>query len=236
MVIEAPRWTNAQMSIAPGEAFAPIRQATRGRRLSYVRNTFPHRGYIWNYGALPQTWMEGGPLHACEIGERVAQVGDVRSVRVLGILALRDEGVPRWTLLVVDTADPLAARLHTIADVDRECPGLISATKEWLRLYKLAEGKAENTLELDGEVQGIDFTSKILRTAHEAWRDIVTASKSTALVDLTNLTIGNSPGLVQGENEELYNILKGTQEGPRPPAQTPSSASKWWYLGVAYSG
>ncbi|KAJ6520236.1 inorganic diphosphatase, partial [Mycena sanguinolenta] len=183
MIVQAPRWTNAEMTIAPDEPFGPIRQATRGRRLSYVRNTFPHRGYIWNYGVLPQTWIEGGPLHACEIGEEVAQVG-VRSVRVLGLFALRDEGILRWTLLVVDMADPLASRLHTVADVHQECPGLISATKEWLRLYKLAEGKAENTLELNGEVQGIDFTSKILRTAHDAWRDIVTGSKPTALVDL----------------------------------------------------
>ncbi|KAF8204289.1 inorganic pyrophosphatase [Mycena galopus ATCC 62051] len=233
MIVEAPRWTNAQMVISAEEPFAPIRQAmSRGRRLSYVRNTFPHRGYIWNYGALPQTWTEGGPIHACELGERAAEVGDVRSVRVLGLLALRDEGVLRWTLLVVDTADPLAARLHTIADVDRECPGMVSATKEWLRLYKLAEGKPENTLELDGEVQGIDFTAKILRTAHEAWRDIVTTNTSDALVDLTNITISNSPGHVR----DAENKLTGAQEGAMPPAQTPSSASKWWYLGVAYSG
>ncbi|KAF7337594.1 F-box domain-containing protein [Mycena sanguinolenta] len=236
MIVQAPRWTNAQMTVAPEEPFAPIRQATRGSgmRLAYVRNTFPHRGYIWNYGVLPQTWIEEGPLYACEIGERVAQVGDVRRVRVLGLFAVRDEGQLRWTLLVVDMADPLAARVRTIADLDRECPGLISATKEWLRLYKLADGKAENTLELNGEVQGIEFTSKILRTAHEGWRDIVTGSKSTALVDLTNLTIANSPERIQEGDEELRNPLKGTQEGPRPPAQTPSSISKWWYLGVAY--
>lgn len=54
MVVEAPRWSSAQMSVTPGEAFAPIRQAMRGRRLVHVRNCFPHRGYIWNYGAAPQ--------------------------------------------------------------------------------------------------------------------------------------------------------------------------------------
>jgi inorganic pyrophosphatase len=72
-------------------------------------------------------------VHACELGERVAQVGDVRKVRVLGLLAPRDEGVLRWTLLVVDVADPSAARLRNVADLERECPGMITATKEWLR-------------------------------------------------------------------------------------------------------
>jgi inorganic pyrophosphatase len=54
MVVEAPRWTSAQMALTPVQAFAPIRQKLRRRRLAYVRNCFPHRGYIWNYGALPQ--------------------------------------------------------------------------------------------------------------------------------------------------------------------------------------
>ncbi|KAF7347481.1 Pantothenate kinase [Mycena venus] len=193
MIVEAPRWTNAQMTIAPSEAFAPVKQVMRrGRRLAYVRNTFPHRGYIWNYGALPQTWSDGGPLHACELGERVAQVGDVRRVRVLGVLAPRDEGVLRWTLLVIDTADPLAARLNTIADVERECPGLISATKEWLSdtiffmpgCTNSLPVRLRTPLELGGEAKGVGFTRKILRTAHEDWRNIVTGSASSALVDL----------------------------------------------------
>jgi inorganic pyrophosphatase len=54
MIVEAPRWSNAQTVLTPAEAFAPIRHAMRGRRPAYVRNTFPHRGYIWNYGVLPQ--------------------------------------------------------------------------------------------------------------------------------------------------------------------------------------
>ncbi|KAK7063861.1 F-box domain-containing protein [Favolaschia claudopus] len=229
MIVEAPRWTNAQMILSPGEPFAPIRQALRrGGRVAYVRNTFPHRGYIWNYGAIPQTWADGAPVHACEIGQRVAQVGEVRRVRTLGLLAPRDEGVLRWTLLVIDTADPLAARINNIDDVERECPGLISATREWLRLYKLADGKPENTLDFAGEVKGIQFAGDILRTAHQTWRDIVTNQSFDALVDLTNITIGNSPGRV----EDGVDIP--SKEGfPGMPARVPSSVSKWWYLGLA---
>ncbi|KAJ7109799.1 inorganic diphosphatase [Mycena epipterygia] len=232
MIVEAPRWSNAQMSVTPGEAFAPIRQAMRGRRLAYVRNCFPHRGYIWNYGAAPQTWVNGGPLRICELGERIAQVGEVRSVRVLGLLAPRDEDVLRWTLLALDTADPLAARVHNIADLERECPGLISATKEWLRLYKLPDGKAENTLDLDGEVKGRDFVEEIVRTAHETWRNVVTASTSSTFLDLSNVTIRNSPGLVPGGDADLQSKLDSVQEGDRPPARISASASKWWYIGT----
>lgn len=32
----------------------PIIQDTKKGKLRYVRNCFPHKGYIWNYGAFPQ--------------------------------------------------------------------------------------------------------------------------------------------------------------------------------------
>lgn len=52
------------------------------------------------------------------------------------------------------------------------------------RLYKLPDGKGENTLEHDGEVKGTNFAMEIARTAHEAWRNLVTANPRDAYVDL----------------------------------------------------
>ena len=50
-------------------------------KLRFVANCFPHKGYIWNYGYLPQTWEDpdhvdsatnckgdGDPVDVCEIG------------------------------------------------------------------------------------------------------------------------------------------------------------------------
>lgn len=54
MVVEVPRWTNAKMEISKEEPFNPIKQDIKKGRLRYVRNCFPHHGYIWNYGAFPQ--------------------------------------------------------------------------------------------------------------------------------------------------------------------------------------
>merc|ERR1712093_363088 len=34
----------------------PILQDTKKGKLRFVRNCFPHKGYIWNYGAFPRTW------------------------------------------------------------------------------------------------------------------------------------------------------------------------------------
>lgn len=54
MIVEIPRWTNAKMEISKEEAFNPIKQDVKRGKLRYVRNCFPHHGYIWNYGAFPQ--------------------------------------------------------------------------------------------------------------------------------------------------------------------------------------
>ena len=59
MIVEVPRWTNAKMEISKEESFNPIKQDIKKGRLRYVRNCFPHHGYIWNYGAFPQVrdWL-----------------------------------------------------------------------------------------------------------------------------------------------------------------------------------
>lgn len=180
MIVEVPRWTNAKMEISKEESFNPIKQDIKKGRLRYVRNCFPHHGYIWNYGAFPQvsqlprslppfivlnlptrlviiltpyiilqTWEDpnqqhaetkargdNDPLDVCEIGEQVGYVGQVKQVKVLGIMALLDEGETDWKVLVVDVQDPLASKLNDIEDVERHLPGLVRATNEWFRCVK----------------------------------------------------------------------------------------------------
>lgn len=72
MVVEVPRWTNAKMEVCSGKLnglssrltsrlqiskedyLNPIKQDTKKGKLRFVRNCFPHKGYLWNYGAFPQ--------------------------------------------------------------------------------------------------------------------------------------------------------------------------------------
>lgn len=54
MIVEIPRWTNAKMEICLKEPLNPIKQDVKKGKLRFVANCFPHHGYIWNYGALPQ--------------------------------------------------------------------------------------------------------------------------------------------------------------------------------------
>lgn len=50
MIVEIPRWSNAKLEISKEDQFNPILQDTKKGKLRFVRNCFPHKGYIWNYG------------------------------------------------------------------------------------------------------------------------------------------------------------------------------------------
>ena len=45
---------NLFLQIATKEKLNPIKQDVKKGKLRFVHNCFPHHGYIWNYGALPQ--------------------------------------------------------------------------------------------------------------------------------------------------------------------------------------
>lgn len=40
--------------IATKDPLNPIKQDVKKGKLRYVANLFPYKGYIWNYGAIPQ--------------------------------------------------------------------------------------------------------------------------------------------------------------------------------------
>ena len=94
------------LQICVSDLLNPIKQGIRNGKPRYIHNCFPYHGTMWNYGALSQTWADpnhidkdtkcsgdNDPLDVCEIGYRVAKRGDVRSVKILGTLAVIDEGM-----------------------------------------------------------------------------------------------------------------------------------------------
>merc|ERR1712098_641457 len=62
--------------------------------------------------------------------------GEIKQVKVLGVMALLDEEETDWKIIVIDVNDPLASKLNDIEDVERHLPGLVRASNEWFRIYK----------------------------------------------------------------------------------------------------
>lgn len=161
MVVEIPRWTNAKVEvtrsvqwdgtfscstntqISTGEKYNPLKQDIKKSKPRFVRNCFPYKGYIWNYGALPQvilgqqadfqwvltsdtqTWEDPTYIHAetnakgdndpidvIEIGQAIGKQGEIKQVKVLGVMAMLDEGETDWKVLAIDINDPMASKVN----------------------------------------------------------------------------------------------------------------------------
>ncbi|CCE61512.1 hypothetical protein TPHA_0A04390 [Tetrapisispora phaffii CBS 4417] len=206
MVVEIPRWTNAKLEITKEEALNPIIQDTKKGKLRFVRNCFPHHGYIHNYGAFPQTWEDpneahpetkavgdNDPVDVLEIGETIAYTGQVKQVKVLGVMALLDEGETDWKVIAIDINDPLAPKLNDIEDVEKYFPGLLRATNEWFRIYKIPDGKPENQFAFSGEAKNRKYAMDIIKETHESWKKLISGNvPDTKGIDLVNTTLSNT--------------------------------------------
>ena len=137
---------------------------------------------MFNYGALPQTWEDpahadsdtgckgdNDPLDAVEFGYRACASGGVYAVKVLGVLGMIDDGEADWKLLVLRADDPLAARCEDVADLERELPGAVAALREWLRVYKLPEGKPLNAFALAERAMPREYALRVIAATHDAW-------------------------------------------------------------------
>ncbi|KAI5625229.1 inorganic pyrophosphatase 2, mitochondrial isoform X1 [Silurus asotus] len=206
MVVEVPRWSNAKMEIATKEALNPIKQDVKKGKLRYVANIFPHKGYIWNYGALPQTWEDpnhtdkdtnccgdNDPLDVCDIGTKVCSSGQVIQVKVLGILALIDEGETDWKVIAINTDDPDADKLHSIEDVRVNRPGHLEATVEWFRKYKIPDGKPENRFAFNAQFKDKDFSVEVIKSMHSCWKALVQKQTRCGEIVCQNSSVCESP-------------------------------------------
>ncbi|XP_005991421.1 inorganic pyrophosphatase [Latimeria chalumnae] len=239
MVVEVPRWTNAKMEIATKDALNPIKQDVKKGKLRYVANVFPHKGYIWNYGALPQTWEDPGhkdcntgccgdndPIDVCEIGSKVCARGEVIQVKILGTLALIDEGETDWKVIAINVEDSEAQNYNDIEDVRGLKPGYLEATVDWFRRYKVPDGKPENQFAFNGKFKDKDFAITVIKNTHDDWNSLMAKTTDEGGLSCTNTSISNSPFLCT--EAAAINIVDQT-----PPCGAteaiPAEVDRWWY-------
>ncbi|KAH0434693.1 inorganic pyrophosphatase [Colletotrichum kahawae] len=241
MVVEIPRWTNAKLEISKEELLNPIKQDIKKGKLRYVRNCFPHKGYLWNYGAFPQTWEDpnavhpetkakgdNDPLDVCEIGELVGYTGQVKQVKVLGVMALLDEEETDWKVIVIDVNDPLAPKLNDVEDVERHLPGLLRATNEWFRIYKIPDGKPENQFAFTGECKNKSYAMDVVRECGEAWERLITGKTAPGSVSTANVTVQHSPARTAPEQ-----LPPLPQHQELPAEKIDASIDKWFFISGA---
>jgi len=241
MVVEVPRWSNAKIEIDLKSGLNPLKQDVKKGKLRYVANCFPHHGYIWNYGAIPQTWEDpnhtdastnckgdNDPIDVCEIGQNIHARGSVIQVKVLGVFAMIDEGETDWKVIAIDVNDPLAENLNDINDVDKVMPGFLKATVEWFKIYKMPDGKPANEFAFNAEPKNKEFAENIIAGTHESWKKLTSGETPADGIVLSNTTLANDNSI---SNESAADIVAQMPEmGPELPL--PENVHKWHYVSL----
>uniref|UniRef100_A0A8D3DFY3 inorganic diphosphatase n=1 Tax=Scophthalmus maximus TaxID=52904 RepID=A0A8D3DFY3_SCOMX len=225
MVVEVPRWSNAKMEIATKEPLNPIKQDVKKGKLRYVANIFPHKGYIWNYGALPQTWEDpnhtdaetkccgdNDPIDVCDIGTQVCFPGQVIQVKVLGIL-----------VIAINVKDPDAKNLNSIEDVRNSRPGHLEATVDWFRKYKVPDGKPVNQFGFNGRFKDKDFAVDIIKSTHEHWRALLQKQTNSEGIECKNISCCESP--LKCSADEASDVVQSAPAFGSPHPVSPEGKS-----------
>jgi len=181
-VCEIPKWTRKKFELATKEPLNPIKQDEKKGQL----RSFKKGDIYFNYGCFPRTWEDpdfihpdvgvGGdndPLDVCEIGLRQIRTGQVRPVKVLGVLCMVDEGEADWKVIVIDREDAWAEKLHDIDDVQKLLPGTLDTIREWFRTYKIPDGKPPNEFALGERFMDRAYALSVVHETHRAWARLV---------------------------------------------------------------
>eukprot|EP01094_Clydonella_sp_ATCC50884_P010748 TRINITY_DN20589_c0_g1_i1.p1 TRINITY_DN20589_c0_g1~~TRINITY_DN20589_c0_g1_i1.p1 ORF type:complete len:448 (+),score=175.70 TRINITY_DN20589_c0_g1_i1:50-1345(+) len=233
MIVEIPRGTNAKMEISVDEKWNPIKQDVKKGKLRFVNNVYPWAGYLWNYGAFPQTWEDpthkhpetgcfgdNDPLDVCEIGSATGTRGQVKQVKVLGVIALIDEGETDWKVIVIDVTDPLAAQMNDMDDVNRLMPGFSFTIYEWLRTYKMPAGKPPNEFAFDGAARNKAYALDVVEENHQFWKRLISGEIPPKAekydVACNNTTVDGSPHKQAGEKIAAEDVPRLDTPFPGP--------------------
>ncbi|KAL1449136.1 hypothetical protein WDU94_000366 [Cyamophila willieti] len=195
MVVEVPRWACEKMSISLNEPLNPIKHEINNNTIKYIPNVHPHDAYLFNYGALPETWAhpedidphtslkgDGHPIDVMEIGERIAKRGEILQVKVLGAMGVIDNGIIDWKIIAINTNDSEAANLNDIGEFETLYPGFMEGVKDWFEEFKVLDGKPNSKLAFKGEIQNRELAYKVIETAWKSWMRMMLKKKEDSPV------------------------------------------------------
>lgn len=191
MVVEIPFGTTAKMELMTTVAGNPIQQDYDAKTHPDRCPRFFARPIPLNYGSVPQTWEspdtsnawalpypgDGDPVDIVELGETPLRPGTVVPVRVLGCLAMIDEGELDWKILALRVEDPRTKSIRTVKDLERSIPGCIDRVRTWFRTYKCHDKHVLGQFEFGRNVLPRSVAIEVLFQAHCMWRSLINTQR-----------------------------------------------------------
>merc|ERR1711976_626618 len=139
-----------------------------------------------------------------------------------------DEGETDWKVIAIDVEDPMGAELNDIDDVKAKLPGLLPATVEWFKIYKMPDGKPPNEFAFNSEFKDRAFTEKLIDTLHHQWKSMITGETSNAGMSKTCAVFECADKI---SNEEAKAIVDG-DAAAGPDQALPEGVNKWHHVSL----
>ncbi|KAJ1622255.1 inorganic pyrophosphatase [Pavlovales sp. CCMP2436] len=124
---------------------------------------------------IPLYSQDGNVHFICE----QLRSGSVTRVKVLGVLAMIDDGETDWKVLCISVDDPYASRINNCDDLNQIFPNMIPTVREWFRVYKTADGKPENKFGFGEKAMDREFALKCVEETHEFWKTLTLSGQKT---------------------------------------------------------
>ena len=83
-------------------------------------------------------------------------------LRPFGHLLIKCDYLLAWFVLFLD-----------LDDINKHMPGYLDDTRNWFRIYKVADGKPFNNFAFDGQYKGRDFAEAIVNETHGFWKELI---------------------------------------------------------------
>lgn len=116
---------------------------------------------------------DNDPLDIIEVGDTPLPLGSIVPVKLLGALALIDQGELDWKILAIRANDPRSqVDIRDNQDIEELFPKVMSGIREWLRWYKTPDGKALNNFGYNEEWLPLSETYTVLANAHKEWTSL----------------------------------------------------------------
>ncbi|XP_055152826.1 inorganic pyrophosphatase 2, mitochondrial isoform X4 [Symphalangus syndactylus] len=159
--------------------------------------------------------------------KEILSCGEVIHVKILGILALIDEGETDWKLIAINANDPEASKFHDIDDVKKFKPGYLEATLNWFRLYKVPDGRPENQFAFNGEFKNKAFALEVIKSTHQRWKALLMKKCNGGAINCTNVQISDSP--FRCTQEEARSLVQSVSSSPNKESNEEEQV--WHFLG-----
>lgn len=148
-------------------------------------------------------------------------------------MALIDQYKTDWKLIVVDTSDARFSTLNDIGDVETHLPGLLDATRDWFRIYKIPDEAPANEFALEGKYKDKKYAMGVIGECAEQWKGLVLGKEEDSKdISIFNTTLNGTPGYL--DPEDVDGQLPPDEDLPPPDDdegnERQAKLEEWFYI------